>query len=102
MCVCVCVCVGGAKFHTFYSMVLSPFYHRTRNFCTELPFDISVLTERLTFEICMYKTAFMPHIPPLKRKLDQNEICAEVHQSLDPILLRVLKELEGQRGLLCT
>ena len=97
------MCVGGGtKFHTFYSMVLSPFYHRTRNFCTELPFDISVLTERLTFEICMYKTAFMPHIPPLKRKLNQNEICAEVHQNLDPILLRVLKELEGQRGLLCT
>lgn len=53
------------------------FYHRVvteqETICTKLPFNISFSTERLTLEICMYKTAFMPHIPPQKNKLNQYE-----------------------------
>ena len=52
------------------------FYHRViteQEICTKLPFNISFLTERLTLEICMYKTAFMPHIPLQKNKLNQYE-----------------------------
>ena len=53
------------------------FYHRViteqETICTKLPFNISFLTERLTLEICMYKTAFMPHNPLQKNKLNQNK-----------------------------
>ena len=53
------------------------FYHRfnteQETICTKLPFNISFSTERLTLEICMYKTAFMPHIPIQKNKLNQYE-----------------------------
>ena len=45
------------------------FYHRV---ITEQE-TISFSTERLTLEIRMYKTAFMPHIPPQKNKLNQYE-----------------------------
>lgn len=51
-------------------------YHRViteQEICAKLPFNISFSTERLTLEICMYKTAFMPHIPPQKNKLNQYE-----------------------------
>ena len=53
------------------------FYHRViteqETTCTKLPFIIPFSTERLTLEICMYKTAFMPHSPPQKNKLNQYE-----------------------------
>lgn len=51
-------------------------YHRViteQEICTKLPFNISFSTERLTLEICMYQTAFMPHIPPQKNNLNQYE-----------------------------
>ena len=48
------------------------FYHRViteqETICTKLPFNISFLTERLTLEICMYKTAFMPHMSPTEEQ----------------------------------
>ena len=47
------------------------FYHRViteQEICTKLPFNISFSTERLTLEICMYKTAFMPHMSPTEEQ----------------------------------
>ena len=53
------------------------FYHRViteqETICAKLPFNISFSTERLTLKICMYKTVFMPHIPPQNNKLNQYE-----------------------------
>ena len=48
------------------------FYHRViteqETICPKLPFNISFSTERLTLEICMYKTAFMPHMSPTEEQ----------------------------------
>ena len=53
----------------FYDCVITD----QETFSTKLPFNISFLTDRLTLEIRMYKTFFMPHIPPQKNKLNQYE-----------------------------
>ena len=56
----------------FYDCVITD----QETFSTKLPFNISFLTDRLTLEIRMYKTFFMPHIPPQKNKLNQYEYVA--------------------------
>ena len=60
---------GGGLIRWFYHRVIT----EQETICTKLPFNISFSTERLTLEICMYKTAFMPHIPIQKNKLNQYE-----------------------------
>ena len=67
--VCVFSLRGGDLIRWFYHRVIT----EQETICTKLPFNISFSTERLTLEICMYKTAFMPHIPPQKNKLNQYE-----------------------------